>query len=105
MKTSERIDILGRLQEGSCTDHDYQVLCSCIVSNVQPDWSSDDWKDTPMIVTQNETKDILNNAAAMVFARKTGHQLHWYYAVDCHDGKVINDVGLLTHLRVKLWGH
>ena len=52
-----------------------------------------------MIITQNETKDVLNEVAARAFANRTGRPLHWYYSVDQHDGKVLKDRNLVNHLR------
>lgn len=93
------VDLLNRLREGNCTDEDYTLLCGRVVSNVRPNWSSPDWADTPMIISQNESKDVLNNAAAIAFAKRSGRKLHWYYAVDRHDGRLLEDVNLVSHLR------
>lgn len=93
------VDLLVRLREGRCTDEDYQLLCTRLVGNVQPEWSSEKWKRTPMIVSQNEAKDVLNNAATVAFAKRSGRELHWYYAIDRHDGKTLRDRDLLQHLR------
>ena len=96
---NEFIDLLQRLREGRCSDDDYRLLCSRIVGNINPDWSLDKWRHTPMIVCQNEAKDVLNNAASVSFAERTGRELQWYYAVDRHDGTTLTDPDLLNHLR------
>ena len=98
-KTTEFVDLLSRLREGRCTDEDYRLLSSRVITNVVPNWNSPEWVDTPMIVCQNETKDVLNNAAAIAFAKRTGHELHWYYAIDRHDGHELVDDALVNHLR------
>ncbi|KAJ7599726.1 hypothetical protein C8J56DRAFT_764852, partial [Mycena floridula] len=49
---------------------------------VEPDWNSDRWKNTPIIVNNNESKDALNNAATYAFAHKTGRPVHMYYPTD-----------------------
>ena len=105
-ETAERADsngqfleLLNRLREGKCTDDDYGLLCTRLATNVNPNWASPDWSDTPMIISQNETKDLLNNSAAITFAKRMGRKLHWYYAADRHNGRLLEDVNLISHLR------
>ncbi|KAI0708650.1 hypothetical protein C8Q76DRAFT_602014, partial [Earliella scabrosa] len=42
----------------------------------------EDWSMAPTIVSDNATKDALNQYAAEQFARRTGRELHWYHARD-----------------------
>ncbi|KAI9059615.1 hypothetical protein FKP32DRAFT_1531329, partial [Trametes sanguinea] len=42
----------------------------------------EEWENAPIIVYDNATKDALNVKATEAFARRTGRELHWYYAVD-----------------------
>ncbi|THU97714.1 hypothetical protein K435DRAFT_621622, partial [Dendrothele bispora CBS 962.96] len=49
---------------------------------VKPDWCSQEWSTAPLIVSENATKDTVNIHAAEAFARRTGRELHWYYATD-----------------------
>ncbi|KAJ6457650.1 hypothetical protein C8R45DRAFT_774572, partial [Mycena sanguinolenta] len=74
--------LLGRLREGRCTDSDYALLNTRVLSNLDIDWSEDKWRRAPIIVPDNATKDALNIKAAQAFADSTGRTLHWYYASD-----------------------
>ncbi|KAJ6447541.1 hypothetical protein C8R45DRAFT_755374, partial [Mycena sanguinolenta] len=56
--------LLGRLREG------------------RVDWTLDDWRTAPVIVSDNATKDALNVKGAISFSRRTGRPLHWYHASD-----------------------
>ncbi|PBK96129.1 hypothetical protein ARMGADRAFT_871281, partial [Armillaria gallica] len=55
------VDMLGRLQTGSCTPEDYAMLSSRVLNTHQnPDWSLELWSGTPLIVSQNDLKDAFN---------------------------------------------
>ncbi|KAG2361136.1 hypothetical protein BDR07DRAFT_1181730, partial [Suillus spraguei] len=41
-----------------------------------------DWKDAPIIVCDNESKDELNIRMTTAFAQRTRHTLHWYHCTD-----------------------
>jgi len=49
------------------------------------------WQDIPVIVSENAVKDAVNAKAATAFAKRTGHQLHWYYCTDTRGGKTLTD--------------
>ncbi|KAJ6522574.1 hypothetical protein B0H19DRAFT_879793, partial [Mycena capillaripes] len=81
-KNERFLALLGRLREGRCTDSDYTLLNSRVLSNVNIDWTEDRWRRAPIIVPDNATKDALNIRAAQAFADATGCTLYWYYASD-----------------------
>lgn len=81
------MQILFRLRVGSCTDEDYELLCSCIISKVKPAWNEDNWINAPVIVPTNEVKDVINICATLSFAEQTGRPVHWYHCIDKHSGK------------------
>jgi hypothetical protein len=56
------------------------------------------WKSSPVITSDNATKDALNVKASEAFAKSTGRELHWYYATDMRKGREILDPDLKTHL-------
>ncbi|KAJ6592102.1 hypothetical protein DFH09DRAFT_894650, partial [Mycena vulgaris] len=58
------VELLSRLREG------------------RPDWSEPRLRNLPVIVSQNELKDALNEKAARAYAARTGNELHWYHAAD-----------------------
>ncbi|KAJ7101109.1 hypothetical protein C8R44DRAFT_578135, partial [Mycena epipterygia] len=68
--------------ERRCTNDDYDLLNSRLITNLRPDWSQPEFQHVPIIVSSNELKDALNEKAAQVFAARTGEMLHWYYAKD-----------------------
>ncbi|KAJ3843076.1 hypothetical protein F5878DRAFT_508464, partial [Lentinula raphanica] len=49
---------------------------------VYPDWSEAGWRNAPLIVCNNETKDALNSKMAAAFAKRSNQELHWYIAED-----------------------
>ncbi|KAJ3965945.1 hypothetical protein EV361DRAFT_772197, partial [Lentinula raphanica] len=49
---------------------------------VRPQWVTSVWKTSPIIVSNNDAKDMLNARFAQAFADQTGQTLHWYYATD-----------------------
>lgn len=67
---------------GKCTDADYQLLQSRLITNVPCPWEKKKWQDAPIIVCNNEVKDALNKKAALAFAQQTGCPLHWYASTD-----------------------
>ncbi|KAJ7127738.1 hypothetical protein C8R44DRAFT_528097, partial [Mycena epipterygia] len=76
------VDLLGRLRQGRCTDDDFAILNSRLITELRPDWTESRLEHVPIIVSSNELKDALNEKAAQVYAAKTGNELHWYYAKD-----------------------
>jgi hypothetical protein len=55
----------------------------------------------PIIISNNDVKDQLNIESAKSFAVRTKPQLHFYYARDKRQGKIIKD----ADLRQKLWSY
>ncbi|KAJ6562053.1 hypothetical protein B0H19DRAFT_879204, partial [Mycena capillaripes] len=76
------LSLLGRLREGRCTEPDYELLNTRVLSNLAVDWTDEGWRNAPLIVSENATKDAFNIKAAYAFAKRTGQPLHWYYASD-----------------------
>lgn len=56
------------------------------------------WENAPIIVANNATKDALNAEAAVDFARRTKREIHWYYAIDRHENRIVNDEALVKKL-------
>jgi hypothetical protein len=99
LKNEPFVRLLSRLREGVCTEEDYKLLSSRVVNKVKPDWSDPSWAGVPVIISDNEVKDALNEKAAVAFAKQTGQELHWYYAVDKHNSKILEDNELRTKLE------
>jgi hypothetical protein len=94
------LQLLRRLREGACTDEDFVLLDSRRLDRLDPSViAAEDWANVPVIVTDNATKDMLNEYAVHQFARATNQELHWYFAEDKHKGKLVEDDDLIQHLR------
>jgi hypothetical protein len=97
------VELLQRLRQGWCTDEDFEILNSRLVTKLRPDWNRPEMHNIPIIVAQNELKDALNERGAQVYAARTGNKLHWYHAQDARsDGTPITDPGLKDHLMHKM---
>ena len=92
------ISLLDRLRMGKCTNEDYNFLCGRLANRLKSSQNIYNWKNAPIIVSENATKDALNMSAAEAFARETGRHLFWYYCTDTHDGQTIVDPNLRNHL-------
>ena len=95
---SELISLLSRLREGRCTKLDYEFLCTRLAKNLVSTADVSQWKDAPIIVTENATKDALNIAATQAYARQTGRHLYWYHSTDTHQGDEVQDLTLKKYL-------
>ncbi|KAH7909207.1 hypothetical protein BJ138DRAFT_986573, partial [Hygrophoropsis aurantiaca] len=76
------VQLLQRLRHGKCTAADFELLNTRLVSRVRPNWTSPGWLDAPVIVSDNDVKDKINERAAIEFAHRVGRPLHWYYCTD-----------------------
>jgi hypothetical protein len=93
------VDFLSRLRQGKCTQDDYRLLQSRVITNGIRHEGDCDWKDAPIIVCDNESKDELNIRMTMAFAQRTGRTLHWYHCTDKHQGKILRDEALVKKLQ------
>ncbi|KAJ7205840.1 hypothetical protein GGX14DRAFT_341488, partial [Mycena pura] len=76
------VDLLSRLRMGKCTENDFELLNSRLLSRQRPDWNAPGFQNIPVIVPTNAIKDALNERAARVYAARTGNTLDWYYVRD-----------------------
>ncbi|KAJ7199863.1 hypothetical protein GGX14DRAFT_341777, partial [Mycena pura] len=76
------VALLDRLRRGRCTVQDFATLQERVITTCSPDWSDNAIRTAPILVSQNSTKDKLNEKGAEAFAAHTGQELHWYYAAD-----------------------
>lgn len=81
------VELLDQLHEGRCTDNDYQLLQSRMITNVPFPWEKKEWYEAPIIVYNNEVKDALNEKATLAFAQQTGQPVHWYACTDSVEGR------------------
>ncbi|KAJ6555788.1 hypothetical protein B0H19DRAFT_1292693, partial [Mycena capillaripes] len=96
------VELLARLREGRCTDADFETLNSRVLTRSRPNWNDSDLQNAPVIVSQNELKDALNERAARAYAARSGNDLQWYYARDTRsNGQPVTDV-LREHLLSKM---
>ena len=88
---SRFIDLLARLRTGSCTDEDYIFLSSKQLRHTYTNLYEPIWSSAPILVSNNDVKDAINLEAAKAFAARTNQPLHYYYANDKRQGKIITD--------------
>lgn len=93
------VQLLTRLREGKCTDDDYRLLNTRLLSKTSPDLDISAWKGAPIIVSNNSVKDALNFEAVKAYAASVGRSWHYYYAQERHKGKVVDDEQMLQHLH------
>ena len=93
------VSLLGRLRLGECTAADFDLLNSRLLTTCGDQARLRPWRDAPVIVSDNATKDAINEQAARAFAKNTGQQLHWYHASDRYRGKPILDEAVLARLQ------
>ncbi|KAF9031625.1 hypothetical protein BJ165DRAFT_1303625, partial [Panaeolus papilionaceus] len=80
LENAHLVDLLSCLRDGQCTYDDYDLLMSQCLPMSSIDWSQ--WRDAPIIVSDNVQKDALNEKATHAFASRTGRDLHYYYSLD-----------------------
>ncbi|KAG1843117.1 hypothetical protein DFJ58DRAFT_844429 [Suillus subalutaceus] len=93
------VEFLSRLRQGKCTQDDYRLLQSRVITNSARHKDDCDWKDAPIIVCDNASKDELNVRMTMAFAQRTRHTLHWYHCTDKHQGKILCDKALVQKMQ------
>jgi hypothetical protein len=95
----EFVDLLQRLRNGACTKEDFDVLKGRVLQrNMLADKGKND-DFTPVIVTNNATRDAINCRAAEAFAKQAGSVLHWYHAIDTHKKSRVTDTALIEKLE------
>lgn len=90
--------LLSRLREGVCTEDDFLLLNSRLISTGGEDLLSDDWQKAPMIVSENAVKDAINIRATMAFAERTRQTVQWFNAVDTYHRTKITDPRIREYL-------
>ena len=93
------VDLLQRLRDGCCNDKDYEVLVGRSLGRGTLTAGDEGWEFAPVIVTNNATRDVINQKAAEAFADRLGVQLHWYHAIDVHKKAVVSDPSLIEKLE------
>ncbi|KAF6740943.1 hypothetical protein DFP72DRAFT_863845 [Ephemerocybe angulata] len=74
------VDLLNRVRIGATTSSDYEKLNSRVLRNL-PRHERPDGFSTPILVSNNQTKDEINITAARAFAEVTNRELHWYHSI------------------------
>ncbi|KAF9791305.1 hypothetical protein BJ322DRAFT_1171947 [Thelephora terrestris] len=85
------VGMLSRLRDGRCTQDDYDLLNTRLLSVALDKTSQAQWQCAPMVVYTNAIKDAINLEATKAFARRNNRQINWYYAVDTYHGTPIED--------------
>ncbi|KAJ3558871.1 hypothetical protein NM688_g667 [Phlebia brevispora] len=84
------VDLLSRLRVGACVNDDQHILNSRLLDRLRENNTAPEWRDCPVIVYDNATKDTLNIEAVKAFSRQIGRELHWYYCTDRHLSRELN---------------
>jgi hypothetical protein len=95
-KNNKFVDLLQRLRQGKCTDEDYDLLNERQLKNID---ITDSWRKAPIIVSNNDVKDALNERATLDFATRVNRELHWYHSIDIHARKIVSEPSLRAHLQ------
>ena len=85
------VSLLSRLRDGTCTDDDFLLLNSRLISVAGEDLSTSKWQSAPIIVSENAVKDAINTRAAAAFAERTHQTIEWFDALDTYRGAKITD--------------
>jgi len=91
--------LLSRLRCGECNDDDFNPLHSKLLSETHTDWNNPIWSSVPILVSNNDVKDALNEQATRAFAARTGKRLNYYHATDKRGGSAISDEDLQSALN------
>ena len=94
----EFVSLLGRLREGVCTEGDFSLLNSRVMSTAGEDLSTDEWQTAPIIVSENAVKDAINMRASLAFAERTHQSVQWFDAIDTYRGARITDPRVREYL-------
>ncbi|KAF5334229.1 hypothetical protein D9611_014313 [Ephemerocybe angulata] len=98
------VQLLSRLRDGLCTDEDYDLLTSRVLSAENADAFEDKespWRKAPIIVAENAPKDAINEACARQFALDNKRPLYWFHATDFRHGQEIENQDLIEELHGK----
>jgi hypothetical protein len=87
------------LREERCTDDDYDLLNTRLLKKIDVDNEKGGWRKAPIIVSNNDVKDALNERATLDFGTRKGRKFEWYYSTDIHGGKIVSDPHLTAHLQ------
>jgi len=97
-KNNRFVDLLQRLRQGKCTDEDYNLLNNRQLKNLDVANENTPWRKAPIIVSNNDVKDALNERATLDFAAQTKQVVQWYYSTDVHAGRIVSEPELTSHL-------
>lgn len=64
------VSLLDRLRDGTCTDEDFELLNTRLISTAGEDLANELWRNAPIIVSENAIKDAINVRATLAFAPK-----------------------------------
>ena len=94
-ENSQFVEMLGHLRDGVCNIDDYNTLAERGLRHQK----NEDVVGTPVIVTNNATRDTINRRAAEAFAMRVGVELHWYHVTDTHKRVPVIDTSLIEKLE------
>ena len=88
---SRFVSLLNRLRDGSCTEEDFRLLNTRLISATDEDLKSELWQNASVIVSENAVKDAINVRATLAFAERTGQTVQWFEAIDTYRKTKVTD--------------
>ena len=92
------ISLLSRLRDGSCSETDFELLNTRLISTANEDLTDELWRKAPVIVSENAVKDAINVRATLAFAERTHQTVQWFEAIDTYYGKKISDMDVREYM-------
>ena len=92
------VSLLSRLRDGSCTEEDFEVLNTRLISVARENLSDTLWRTASMIVSENAVKDAINVKATLAFAERTGQAVEWFEAIDTYRGTKVTDPNVREYM-------
>lgn len=92
------VSLLNRLRDGSCTDEDFKLLNTRLVSTAKEDLTNELWQKAPVIVSENAVKDAINVRATLAFAERTNQRVQWFEAIDTYRRTKVTDPDIREYM-------
>lgn len=94
------VELLSRLREGICTQSDYDLLNGRLLDKIAKPGTRlpDVWAGAAVLVTDNASKDAINDAACRRFAEARGISLDEFSALDFQNGNEIRNATVKQEL-------
>jgi hypothetical protein len=93
--------VLSRLRDGSCTEEDFELLNTRLISTANENLTDECWQKAPVIMLENVVKDAINVRATQAFAKRTNQPVQWFEAIDMYHGTKVTDLSVCEYMLAK----